>query len=565
VLDFYSSQSNHDEYFNFDSDRLPGLEVENFRGSDSYDPTGQIREAQMPPPPSNDSHPDYLLRSHLEPTFFPTPEEPTAAETDAADLENDLLTGVNSENFADANAPYRAQSHDWNDAILSPVDLGIMNGTQTAFGGVYENLSDGNFYQFNLTNTADFSLYLDGLSADADVQLIRDANNNNWVDWGEVIGRSFNYENSAESITVSSLQPGTYFVNIYPYSGSTAYNLTLSATPSAIAPPEFDPNFSTIDGYGTVDASAAVEAAIATPFPFPEVPDLWFDNWGLDSINAPEVWNSGYTGAGVVVAVIDTGVDYTHPELANNIWQNLDEIPNNGIDDDANGFIDDTIGWDFIDNDADPMDYYGFNSYHNGHGTHVAGTIAAADDGWGMTGVAPGAQIMPIRALSEWGDTYGEFVANGIYYAVNNGADVINLSLSGGFSSLAEEQAIQYATEQGVVVVMAAGNYGDSQPTYPAYYATNFGIAVGAVDYSGNLTSFSNRSGSAPINYVTAPGESIYSTIPGHTYDWQYGTSMAAPHVSGTAALMLSANPNLTPEQVEDILTQTAGGEGIIS
>lgn len=499
--------------------------------------------------PSDDPAENWL---RSPPIFSPEPtvSAPEGGET-LPDSAVDPLTGSHSETGRQSNF-YGY------DPLLGITDLGVLNGTQTV-GDSVGYFDSGDIYRFTLATPTDFSLVLEGLSADADVELSRDFNANGRVDYGEAIAASYNWLNRPEFIG-ANLEPGTYFVNVYPYLGTTAYTLTLSATPTSNLVPGFDPDtnsdFNSRYGYGLIDASAAVAGAIASPAPLQEVPDRFGDNWGLDTIRAPEVWNAGHTGTGVVVAVVDSGVDYTHPDLANNIWRNLDEIPDNGIDDDANGFVDDAIGWDFVDGDRDPMDAIG-------HGTHIAGTIAAADDGFGITGVAPGAQIMPVRVLDSEGAAAPNEVATGIYYAVDSGADIINLSLGGYFPSPPEEEAIQFAVERGAVVVMAAGNSYGSVPAYPAYYAKDNGIAVGAVNSAGNLVSFSNRAGSVPLDYVDAPGQSIYSTTPNNTYSWFDGTSMAAPHVSGTAALMLSANPFLSVEQVESILIDTANPDAV--
>lgn len=324
-------------------------------------------------------------------------------------------------------------------------------------------------------------------------------------------------------------------------------------------------NFESFDsdfGYGLVDASAAVSRAIGVP-QFPETSPLGGNDWGRDLINAPDVWANGFTGENITVAVIDSGVDDNHPELSQNIWTNFDEIPNNGFDDDGNGYIDDIIGWDFVGRDHNPMDF-------NGHGTHVAGIIAAQPDGIGMTGVAYNATIMPIRVLDSEGLGTLNDILNAITYAVDNGADVINLSLGGNQFLPDFLQITRWAQEQGVVVVMAAGNEGSSNPSYPARFAEDVGIAVGSVDFNSRLSSFSNHAGITSLNYVVAPGGDgavsdsgdIYSTVPlaspGTPYRFSFGTSMATPHVSGVVALMLQANPNLTPEEVEQIIVETA-------
>ncbi len=423
------------------------------------------------------------------------------------------------------------------------------------------------YYRFTLDQTSDLYLSLDGLSADADVELIQDINGDGFVDFNEVLNRSSQASNTSEEMTQFNLSPGTYFVNVYQFwlGDNTTYNLTLSTTPTTpildntITPPN---DFSSIYGYGLVDGSAAVNRAIDAAIPFPEVAPHDSQYWGRDRVNAPEVWNAGYTGEGIVVAVIDSGVDYTHPDLVNNIWRNVDEIPGNNFDDDANGLVDDVMGWNVVHNNGNVMDY-------DGHGTAVSGVIAAEDNGFGITGIAPNAEIMPIRVFDEYREAQPNHVVDAINYALLNGADVINLSLGSYFPSPEQEEAIRIASENGVTVVMAAGNEGYTDPRYPAYYATNNGIAVGAIDFYGNMADFSlgggsNQAGYLTLDYVVAPGKDIYSTAVGNTYSFFDGTSVAAPHVAGIAALILSANPNLTPEQVENILVETANPNAVV-
>ncbi|MCW5315775.1 S8 family serine peptidase [Nostoc sp. KVJ3] len=310
-------------------------------------------------------------------------------------------------------------------------------------------------------------------------------------------------------------------------------------------------SYNSINGYGLINAAAAVAKA-TNQNTFADVPDLGGNNWGADLVKAPEVWAQGYTGKGVVVAVLDTGVDYNHEDLKNNIWTNTKEIPGNGIDDDGNGYVDDVSGWNFADKNNNILD-------KNGHGTHVSGTIAGENNNYGVTGIAYDAKIMPVKVLNDSGSGSYSSISKGIRYAVNNGANVINLSLGGTSSNRTLESAINYASSKGVIVVMAAGNDGDSSPGYPARYASKSGIAVGAVDRNNNMPDFSNRSGTNEISYVTAPGVKVYSSVPNNQYATYSGTSMATPHVAGVVALMLSANHNLTDAQVRQIVTETAG------
>lgn len=311
-------------------------------------------------------------------------------------------------------------------------------------------------------------------------------------------------------------------------------------------------------GYGVVNAAAAVAQAIGS-LPFGDVVDLGGIDRSKDQVNAPEAWAQGFRGAAITVAVIDSGVDTDHPDLAANIWYNSDEVFGDGIDNDANGYVDDITGWNFGANSSNVLD-------SNGHGTHVAGIIAADDNGFGVTGIAPDALIMPIK-IGDVDPITNAYINPGnlgtaIRYAVDNGAKVINLSLS-WTPSADVVQALAYAARQGVVTVSAAGNSSGSLPSFPAQYATDYGLSVGAIDSSNRLANFSNRAGSNPrLQHVVAPGVEVNSTLPPELYGVGYGgkqgTSMAAPHVAGVVALMLSANPLLTSNQVRSILTDSA-------
>lgn len=345
--------------------------------------------------------------------------------------------------------------------------------------------------------------------------------------------------------------------------GDTANTNELLQTTSSVRP-----TFNNIFGYGLVDASAAVASAIGSTS-FPEVPDLGGNQWGLDLVKAPEVWNQGFLGDGIVVAVIDSGVDYTHPELTGQIWKNSREIPNNNIDDDANGYVDDFQGWDFINDDNDSRD-------EKGHGTHIAGTIAAKRDGIGTTGIAPNVQIMPLRILNDQGTGKVSDGIEAIRYAVDNGADVINFSSGDRNLVSGEIEAIRYAAERGVVFVSAAGNGSLSSPDYPAKLADKQGIAVGSVEKNGKFSSFSNEAGNQPLDYVVAPGGDgfpedagdIYAPVPlsikGNLYSFLTGTSMATPYVTGIVALIKQANPSLSVEAIENIITYTTNSADVI-
>jgi subtilisin family serine protease len=357
-------------------------------------------------------------------------------------------------------------------------------------------------------------------------------------------------------ITYRATSTGTHFLDARGI-GSSVGTYTVTANVAATPPS----GFSSVYGYGLINAAAAVARAIGQSTPFADVPNLGGNNWGNDLVNAPEAWARGYTGQGITVAVIDSGVDINHPDLLGRIWRNTGEIAGNGIDDDGNGYVDDVNGWNFGLNQNNNNILPGTTSLGQGHGTHVAGTIVGRNNGVGITGVAYGASVMPIR-LGNVNDR-GSFtnpgnLASAIRYAVNNGARVINMSIVWSDSSELRD-AMAYAASRNVITVSSAGNSSSLSPGTPAHYATQYGLSVGAIDINRNIASFSNRAGSNnAMQHVVAPGVNIYSTTPGNTYGFQNGTSMAAPHVAGVVALMLSANRALTHAQVRSIVTSSA-------
>ncbi|MEG3863161.1 S8 family serine peptidase [Microcoleus sp. herbarium12] len=494
---------------------------------------------------------DFLVPKASDSLSFSTNNQ-VASATSAPISNSDALAGDTDPLTGTRTASQLNLSYPDNTLATARNVVGVENGRVNLSDFVGVGDSD-DFYRFTLNSNSDLTLRLDGLRADADLQIIQDNNRNGIFEWDEVIGKSFNYDSTPENINLLGLNPGTYYVRVYNFfQESTNYNLTIAATTSVTG-------FNNIYGYGLVDANAAVSRALNSPNSFPAVPNLGGNNWGRDTIDAPEIWERGITGNGIVVAVVDGGVDYTHPDLDGNIWRNPGEIPNNNIDDDRNGFIDDIGGWDFVSNDNNPMD-----ESLSGHGTHVAGIIAAERNDFGITGVAYNAKIMPVRVLPKFATGSWSDVAAGIRYAVDNGANIINLSLgSDTRPQPLVDAAIQYATDKKVVVVMSAGNESSPQPDYPAINATRFGIAVGGIDKNNRMYKSSDLAGFRPLDYLVAPGVDIYSTTPNNTYKTFNGTSMAAPHVAGVAALVLNANPTLTPAQVEYILTTTANRNGI--
>lgn len=295
----------------------------------------------------------------------------------------------------------------------------------------------------------------------------------------------------------------------------------------------------------------------------------WQDQWYLRSGNLQKSWDllrtRGIAAGGdssVVVAVIDTGVDYTHEDLKDNIWVNTKEIPGNGIDDDGNGYIDDVYGVDLETGCDSGMD-------DNGHGTHVAGIIAAANNHIGVVGLAYNVKLMPIKAGMASGFFNQSQIAKGILYAYNNGADVINMSFGGSASTIAVQDALETAYTR-CVLVAAAGNDGApnegrpiTAPTYPA--ALSYVMGVMSVDIRGEESGFTNYDVAAysSVEYeVYAPGSQILSTIPGNRYATWSGTSMAAPYVSAMAALLRSAYPDTNTYPTKFIYGQIAATGG---
>lgn len=256
--------------------------------------------------------------------------------------------------------------------------------------------------------------------------------------------------------------------------------------------------------------------------------------WALDTLQVSTAWAIS-TGAQVDVAVIDTGVKGTHIDLAGKVCNGVAFLNSTGVAQLGQGA-------------TDP----------HGHGTHVAGTIAALrGNGVGVAGVAPSARIIPVRVLDAQGNGSSSDVARGITWAVDHGAEVVNLSLGGGYSS-AVQVAVDYAESQGVVVVAAAGNAGPGgPPNYPA--ALPEALAVGSHDKNGLVSSFSTRGGYVDLS---APGSGILSTSHDGSWVFMSGTSMATPHVAGVVALMLATEPGLTPNEVRTRLQATAVDAG---
>ena len=268
-------------------------------------------------------------------------------------------------------------------------------------------------------------------------------------------------------------------------------------------------------------------------------------------IDAPEAWEIN-TGNDVVIAVIDTGVDYNHPDLVGNIWTNPNEIAGNRVDDDGNGFVDDVRGWDFASNDNNPMD-------ENDHGTHVSGIIAArGNNGVGVSGVNWNARIMPLKFMNAAGQGTTAAAIRAVQYAISNGARISNSSWGGPGFSRSLRDAISAGNAAQHVFVAAAGNDGvniDNSPTYPASYNLPNVIAVAATNSANALAGFSNY-GANTVD-VAAPGVTILSTIRFSNYRTLSGTSMAAPFVAGLAGLIRSVSPTMSASNVISVINST--------
>ncbi len=274
---------------------------------------------------------------------------------------------------------------------------------------------------------------------------------------------------------------------------------------------------------------------------------LWPQMWHFRTIQANTAWDLS-RGSPIPVAVIDTGVEVTHPDLAANIWTNTREIPNNGIDDDNNGYIDDIHGWDFAYNDNNPDDQYG-------HGTACSGLVGAVqDNSIGVTGVAPNARIMALKASTDAGYFYDSNNVGAYLYAANNGARVLSMSFFSDRVSNSERVAIDYCWSHGVLPVAAAANDATVYPYYPAAYENV--LSVAATDSNNNKAGFSDFGTWVD---VAAPGVSLTTTAIGAGYtDGFGGTSGACPHVAGLATLLFGANTSATNAQVRTAIEDSA-------
>ncbi|MFZ3230154.1 MAG: S8 family peptidase [Pseudobdellovibrio sp.] len=270
-------------------------------------------------------------------------------------------------------------------------------------------------------------------------------------------------------------------------------------------------------------------------------------NWGPQMIQASALWNKNLNGDDVIVAVIDGMVDVTHSQLKSNILVNMNEIPNNGIDDDNNGFIDDVYGVQINKEKNDPS--------INKHGSHVAGIIAADSTAGPIQGVAPRAKILPAQFIgNDEGGLLGDAII-AMNYAASRGAKIINMSWGGAPCLPTLQAAMKALSDRGILLVTASGNDGanmDRSPSYPSAFNLFNQINVAASTIDDFMIYFSNRG--VHNVHVAAPGVDIYSTIPGNKIESMSGTSMSAPMTSGAAALLWGAFPSATAQQIKQAL-----------
>ena len=321
-----------------------------------------------------------------------------------------------------------------------------------------------------------------------------------------------------------------------------------------------------------LDTRESTESTVATVSQLPT-------SWGQQMVSAPAAWSEGANGSGVIVAVVDSGMDYTHPQLVNQVFLNAGEMgtdakghdkSNNGIDDDANGYIDDFHGYNFAPDDNptapqalnNPMDT-------NEHGTHVSGIIAAQHSAGPIQGMAEQAKVLPLRFINASGGGSVGSAIQAIQYAVKAKAKVINASWGGSDCSIALQQTIAGLEAKGVLFVAAAGNDGknlDSTPSYPAAFGFSGQLTVLATTELDAQAEFSNYS--FTLTQLGAPGVGIISTVPNKGTKSLDGTSMATPFVAGAAALLFGLNPAATVAQVKNALiksidsTQVANSAG---
>lgn len=270
-------------------------------------------------------------------------------------------------------------------------------------------------------------------------------------------------------------------------------------------------------------------------------------------ISAQKAWEISTGSKEIIIAIVDSGIDFTHPELAQNIWVNEAEKNGTaGVDDDNNGYIDDIHGYDFANNDSSPMD-------DNGHGTHCAGIIGAAHNNQKIMGVLKDVSLVAIKILDKKGHADTVTTIKGIEYALKTPAKILSCSWGGSDNSQILKELIAKAADQGVIMVAAAGNSrgrnNDTDPTFPASYNLDNVISIGAHNAQGYYSSFATRGPNSV--HIAAPGTNIISTWPGGKFKVASGTSMAAPIAAAAVGLLKYRSPHLTPLEIRERLMQT--------
>lgn len=314
-----------------------------------------------------------------------------------------------------------------------------------------------------------------------------------------------------------------------------------------------------------VAPSPFVEASVATPND-PRFQELWgLRNTGSNEpkgsagvegvdVNAMNAWNISTGSKKIKIAVIDTGVDYTHPDLKDNTWTNTAELNGKpGVDDDGNGYVDDIHGYDFANHDADPMDGHG-------HGTHCSGTIGAVHNNQtGVSGVMSDVTIVPVKFLGDDGSGTLESAIEAIDYATSLNVDLMSNSWGGGGFSQALFDAIKRASDKGIIFTAAAGNESsnnDTTPSYPASYKIPNVVSVAAITAQNGLAYFSCYGRNSV--HIAAPGHNILSTVSAGKYEVMSGTSMATPHVSGVLGLLLAKEGRMPHDTMKERLMMTS-------
>jgi hypothetical protein len=293
---------------------------------------------------------------------------------------------------------------------------------------------------------------------------------------------------------------------------------------------------------GRIEAAAQVDMSFIPDDPsYPQ-------QWALPTIGMPTAWNLTEGDPSIVIAVIDSGMEFTHDDLSmENVWTNpLEVAGQSGVDDDNNGFVDDLHGWDWVEGNNNPNDLFG-------HGTHVAGILVAQiNNGVGVAGMGANLRVMPLRVLDGRGSGAVSDLISALDYARRQGAQIINLSLVLRFDSLSLREAVERLYADDILIVAATGNYGN-QVYWPAVYTET--LAVAAVDQADQRAVFSNA---GPQTDVAAPGSDVLSTYKNNSYYHQSGTSMAVPHVSALAGLIWSLRPDLDRAGVVELILSTA-------